>query len=369
MPGASQPDSSPTEHGGHNPAPRGQSDLVALVVIAVLGVLAAVVTFGFLQSAAETYSPTYSLSGAFAAAAVSWILLSSIYFRLRRSSQFESVRQLTDELQILRRTTEERNEEIQQLQSKLLKITPHPPDFDVETDERQHLVLAKPRDWIHRGVVFDFQERPENRRENVFPRNFKVSYGQIWPPDQTPDGYYRWFLRQYFEDRMNELWLDGYTTELAFLGGPEDRVKCLKVISDHFAKVTFDNSQHYAQWEFINREAFEKSGGSRQSAASGGESDGDLGQSVTIEPAVSTQSAIDPGSHVTDPGPLPAKNVELPDVRKVSHSYLRFRRLMVVCYKEELGTIFFFEGTADPSDFPESSRVFNQVLDSVRFLI
>ena len=117
-------------------------DLAVWFLIATIGLVAAYVCFGILTSAAEGKYQAYSIGGAIAGAIVSWGVLTSVYLQLRGSST---------ELEDLR----ERNE---QLQNKLIRGAPRPQGFETEVDERQRIVLARPKLWRPKGgTIFELE--------------------------------------------------------------------------------------------------------------------------------------------------------------------------------------------------------------------
>ena len=122
-------------------------DLMVLVFIAAAGLATAYVCFGVLSSQANGRFEQYSLGGAITGALVSWSFLTTIYLKVRKSG---------DELETLRKANQE-------LQGKLIRGAPRPEGFDIEVDERQRIVLARPKDWEPKGGIIFQLELPEKK--------------------------------------------------------------------------------------------------------------------------------------------------------------------------------------------------------------
>lgn len=133
-------------------------DLGIWFAIAIVGLVAAYVTFGVLQSTASGTSHGIVVGGAIAGAIVSWGVLTSVFLQVRTSS---------GELEMLRRKIEE-------LQQKVIRGAPRPPGFDTNVSERHRIVLANPREWEPRGgTIFDLSEPDElHRSGDPFPAVF-----------------------------------------------------------------------------------------------------------------------------------------------------------------------------------------------------
>lgn len=305
-------------------------DLVVVSVIAVLGLVVAVVTFGLFQSSATVQSDVYSLGGAFGAAVVSWSILIPFYNRSRNSTvtNYAGATAAAQELERLQR-------ENAKLKSKLTRSVRRPAGWEIEVDERLQVALARPSGWVRRGVIFDFQEDPHDRqkRDDLFPMEFKVSYGL--KPDGYPDAdrYYAWFRDRWYDDKSNRPWMDSYTVEYVYVGGEQSKVKSLKIISDCFAEIPTDEAEPYVNWDYVKRDVFEE--GLKASLSN-----------------IASSSAQD----------------VLPDTGRQIR-YARIRKTMIVCYHQELDHVYFFEGIDNVDDFTTSTETFNDILDSVRFLI
>ena len=140
-------------------------DAVVWFFIAAVGLVAAYVCFGILNSEVSGRFQEYSVGGAIAGAVVSWAVLTSVYLQLRGSS---------NELQELRNRSNE-------LQSKLIRGAPRPQGFETEVDERQRIVLARPKDWQPKGgTMFDLQLPDETMKSgDTFPAAFRCFFVPI----------------------------------------------------------------------------------------------------------------------------------------------------------------------------------------------
>jgi len=111
-----------------------------IVVIVGVGLAAAYILFAVLDSEASGEFQGYSVTGALAGFVVVELLLFSTYRQLRKSDE------------------EDLEEQINQLQQKLIRGAPRPPNFESEVAERERIVLARPQEWQPgAGVIFDFQ--------------------------------------------------------------------------------------------------------------------------------------------------------------------------------------------------------------------
>jgi hypothetical protein len=198
-------------------------DLLILSVIAALGVGTAALCFGLLESEAEV-GAGYSVGGALAGALISWSALGALYSQLRRSS---------GELEGLR-------DENRVLEQKLIRGSPKPPGYDAEIDERQRLVLARPREWKHRGgTIFDFEAPSEGADgHDIFPARFQASYTPVSELaadglPESPDEYY-----VAIADRLaNDESTINYSTEYVSVGGSPDGIRAIRFVAEEFHRI------------------------------------------------------------------------------------------------------------------------------------
>lgn len=298
-------------------------DLVAVVVLALVGLVTAYVTFGLLASTASASTQQYSVGGAIAGALITVSLLANVYLQIRKS---------TGELEALR----QRNEELQQ---KLIRGAPRPPSFATHVDERQRIVLATPSIWGPRGgVIFDFELRAEEMEaSDMVPSLFRVWHS---PADPKVDAasYYEHRMKVARESDANI----SLTSEYIYLGGDQGGIKSLKIITHMYASSTksIDNlsGKTSYEWYTISKSHYDelvendrKDAGSAPDLHGGGP---------------------DPIAPVLSAATVP---VVLTNSR-------------VVCYNEHLGRVYEFDFADDQDEFPASSALFNKVLESVRFL-
>ena len=91
------------------------------------------------------------------------VLLFSTYQKLRNSDQ------------------EDLQEQVNQLQQKLIRGAPRPMNFETEVAERERIVLARPQAWKPgAGIIFDFQPpREESDSDYDLSPEFRCSYTPI----------------------------------------------------------------------------------------------------------------------------------------------------------------------------------------------
>ena len=134
-------------------------DIVVWLFISAVGLVTAYVCFGLLSSQASGKFQQYSVGGAIAGAIVSWAVFTSVYLQIRGSSR---------ELQELRDRTNE-------LQNKLIRSAPRPQGFDTEVDERQRIVLARPKERQPKGgTIFELELSDEGMKSgDAFAATFR----------------------------------------------------------------------------------------------------------------------------------------------------------------------------------------------------
>jgi hypothetical protein len=109
------------------------------VIAVILSLVVAFMTFRVLESSAEANLQGYKLGGGIAAFAFAFGLLFTVFnniYKLFTTDQLEDYRQ-----------------QIQELQTKLIKGAPCPPGYTIEIDERYKLVFSRPSSWEPRGGV------------------------------------------------------------------------------------------------------------------------------------------------------------------------------------------------------------------------
>jgi hypothetical protein len=198
-------------------------NLVVWVFIAAVGLATAYICFGILSSQANGRFQQYNVGGAIAGALVSWTVLTMVYLQLRKSS---------NELESLRRQNKE-------LQSKLIRGAPCPNGFDIEVDERQRIVLARPKAWVPKGGMIFQLELPEERMKpnDNFAAAFTCSFVPIEKDSkQTWDQFHQSQIDLYEENSRNGF-VESYNEEAMRVGGDAAGVKSLKLVARMAAKV------------------------------------------------------------------------------------------------------------------------------------
>lgn len=320
-------------------------DLIVLLVIAMVGLFIAYVTFGILNSQAEAEIQQYSVSGAIAGALVSVSLLASVYLQLRKSS---------GELEELR----EKNKE---LEHKLIRGAPHPQQFVIEVDERQRIVLARPAEWKpFGGVIFDFWRPPEGLprlKEKLtspipmppelsqrYPVRFNATFIPI-PSGVSEDKYYE----RYLESVKSNPWIGEMTAEYVHLGGEGGKTRSLKLIGQTFTSLMIGQDPITLEPMLIT------SPFTAQQVK-------ELRERPARPP--SPQAAANASQAPDSPASSPASAPSAPQPPQIAQGW----QMNVVCYHKQLGKVFFFSFWDDDHDFTESSSQFNKILDSIRFL-
>ena len=215
-----------------------REDMLPLVAIGLLGGGAAYVCFGLLDSAANVESG-YSISGAIVGLLLSWSALGSLYMNLRRDSR---------EFGELVRDNRE-------LSRKLLRSAPR--RFELEVDDHQRVVLARPREWERGGgTIFDYQTGLEHMvEEDVFPARFSLVYEPVLD-DVTPDQFYQ-RVRGSYDDYLTEMGAS-YSSETIQVGGT-DGVRAIKFSAQAYARVALpreDRVGPMGEWRYVNRSEF-----------------------------------------------------------------------------------------------------------------
>jgi hypothetical protein len=216
-------------------------DLVIWVLIASAGIVAAYVCFGILRSEATGRLREYSVGGAIAGALVSWGVLTSVYLQLKGSS---------DELRGLRHRARE-------LEQKLIRGAPRPQGFETEVDERQRVVLARPKDWQPKGgTILELEARSETMRpEDTFAAYFRFFFV---PLDRSTSSAAEYYEKELKALREAAAYWHGFSHEMVRLGGDLSGVESLKLIIRQFVRTELKTSPETGQvereWNVVSRE-------------------------------------------------------------------------------------------------------------------
>lgn len=305
-----------------------ENDTVVIVIFALIGLLVAWVTFGVLKSEAQGQFQGYQVGGAAAGFAVSFMLLTSFYLKVRRASN----------------EPRELQERIEVLQQKLLRGSPRPIGFEVEISDQQKIVLARPEKWHRRGgMMFDF-EVSEMAPGDDYPARFTCLFVPITDryKELEMDNFYKTFKENIKNNERNYY----PSSEFIFIGGESQRTKCIKVIAGQYMRLEFYKNSYGGKDRMeafpVTEDEFRKN--ANPSVPANAKPAVDQNQSMTTEECRVS-------------GRVPKRVA----YTKVSHMF-------VACYKQDLKNVYFFEFMDDEEHFVESSEIFNQVLNSTRFL-
>jgi len=159
------------------------TNLLTIISILVICGAVAFALFYFIDSQASIDSSVGSFGGAVAG------FLATAYLGFRQLNQMRSAdgeqRRAIEALSTTRldvqRTHERERERLQrlldeskereaELRHKVLRGAPAPESFEIEVDERQRIVLARPEDWAPKGgVIFNYQQGPRAAKAAASP--------------------------------------------------------------------------------------------------------------------------------------------------------------------------------------------------------
>jgi hypothetical protein len=292
----------------------------------VLGVGTAWITFGILDSTASVEAQKYKLGGAIAGALVTMSLLFSAYKQISKSSGDAEMEKL--------------RERIEELQGKVMRGAPCPSGFETEVDERQRVVLAKPEEWKPRGgQIFDFAvPYPESQQKgDIYPARFSLEY---IPPEKE------WINADVFYEYVRKV-AYYFNAEFVNVGGESGSIKSLKLLAYVFLKIEFVKDAvsgiEKPRFNQVTQQEFEAV------------------RAASKPPAAAT--AAPPSKDA--PPQLPKDSIAAPGAKT---EYCKVKQMQVLCFHPGLKRIFIFNFYDDEKDFTESSALFNQTLNSVRFL-
>lgn len=134
--------------------------IISGLIIFIISIIIAFISFSILESSAEATLKNWKLGGAFAAFAFTASLLTSIIFQFYK--------QLTSD------KIEAYQQQIQELQNKLIRGATCPTDYVIDLDEKHKIVFSRPSDWYPRGgVLYQYVKKAPS---NTFATNFNVVY-------------------------------------------------------------------------------------------------------------------------------------------------------------------------------------------------
>ena len=356
-----------------------------IVLIVIVGLIAAYILFAVLDSKASGDYQGYSVTGAAAGFVVVELLLFSTYQQLRKSDE------------------EDLQEQINQLQQKLIRGAPRPVNFETEVAERERIVLARPQGWKPgAGIIFDFQPpREESHSDYDLSPEFRCSYASIsesigptkakilWWQNRSArsktSDYRKQFYENYQQERLEKgkenSFYESYSCEYDYIGGEPEPVESLRVITHEYAEVAprepdpATKVKQPPRWRNITKERYEHLPKLETEAP-----DSVLDSILARSPLKKKESSGTVATELEEPSNLAADEERedviprslidstnvAPNSRPTSGALVM--HALVICYHEQLGRVYYFELWATPSDFIQSSAKFNQILNSVRFL-
>jgi len=305
---------------------------VVVVIFALVGLVVAYVTFGLLNSQAQGQFHSYQVGGAAAGFAVTFLLLTTFYRQVQRASN----------------EPRELRERIEELQQKLLRGSPRPLGFIVEISEQQKIVLARPEKWHKRGgMMFDF-EVSEMTFEDHYPARFTCSFVPITDVYEKlgMDKFYKIFEENIKKKTGNER--NYYPRcEFIFIGGENQSTKCIKVIAGQYMRLEFRKNEYGGKDRL---EAFQVT------------EDEYLKNAALPSASANAESLVEQAAATT------TENFGVNGRPPVRVKFVKISHMFVACYRPDLKNVYFFEFMDDDDDFVKSSEIFNQVLNSTRFL-
>ncbi len=157
--------------------------LIAVTVIVALSAFIGYVFFSILSSSAEASLQNAKFSGAFAGFFITASLLSTLTFQFYKQMTADQVSKYRDQ--------------IQELQTKLVKGAPCPEGYVIEVDEKRKIVFSRPGEWLPKlGILYQFVEKSPL---GMFAANFNVFFQGL--PD-LPDLYRQYKLGEFNPDKF-----------------------------------------------------------------------------------------------------------------------------------------------------------------------
>lgn len=356
-----------------------------IVLIVIVGLAASYILFAVLDSGASGVYQGYSVTGAAAGFVVVELLLFSTYQQLRKSDE------------------EDLQEQINQLQQKLIRGAPRPVHFETEVAERERIVLARPREWTPgAGIIFDFQhQREDSHSDYDLVPEFRCSYAPILEEIGTAKAKILWwqkrgaksrssdyrkqFYDNYREERLEKgvqnLFYESYSCEYDYIGGEPEPIESLRVITHEYAEVTprepdpATKVKQPPRWRNVTKQRYEELPRSDVEAP-----DSLMDSILSRSPVrkkhssgILTTRIRRPSNRAEDSEQddlIPQPRIDSTDIAPSSRPTAgeKVVHALVICYHEQLGKVYYFEFWAVPNDFIQASAKFNQILNSVRFL-
>lgn len=239
--------------------------------IFVAGIVAALICFGVLDSTAE-WSTGYNASGAIVGALVTMFALVTIKSRLVKQSfgrqadiaahnarLMESQRQIEEIQRDSQARIDELGQQNEDLRTKVLLGFSPPTNFEPEVDERNRIVLARPKGWLPLGnAIFRYQGPAKSLKpDDVFPAQFSV---MVEPFEASElKGSDADYYDVQGENLHRMVGPDALTSEIIMIGGDPGQPS-LKAVFQAYARVQIRHDvtgpQHTVN--VISRDEYEK---------------------------------------------------------------------------------------------------------------
>jgi len=392
----------------------------------LLNLVVAAICFGLLSSSAD-WSNGWALGGAVAGFAVTFMLTFGAYSRLSTASDGRNSerRRLVDELKETRAQLEsvrtDGQQKLDELRGKLIRGAPRPVDFEIEVDERQRLVIARPNEWVPKGgVIFSYRAPRDETSPDRIPAQLQVVAVPLEADPGAPfdaHAYYEEVRRSATEGASGP----PVVCETVQLGSDrDDGIRSLRMIARAWVEIDLEDpsadnlrlieySAYRARLSAYADELLKAATGTTQSGSLDAQisfsetveriaaeldrqfSNGTLratdehvltegagGWEIGTKPADDASVAARPdpavqgaaivgGGEVDDPvsTSLDAGR-QVSTRRRTAVTPVGFIR--VYCAHPELGTLYLFEFLDDVVDFMRSTADFDSVMRSVRFL-
>jgi hypothetical protein len=134
--------------------------IISGLIIFIISIIIAFISFSILESSAEATLKSWKLGGAFAAFVFTASLLTSIIFQFYKQLTSDKIKAC--------------QQQIQDLQNKLIRGATCPKDYVIDLDDKHKIVFSRPNDWSPKGGIL-YQYIKINP-SNIFPTNFNVIY-------------------------------------------------------------------------------------------------------------------------------------------------------------------------------------------------
>lgn len=201
--------------------------LISGVIVISVSIFIAYISFNILDSSAEASLQNWKFGGAFASFVFTSSLLTSIIFQFYKQMT-------TDRIETYR-------QQIQELQTKLIKGASCPPGYKIDLDEMHKLVFVRPTEWLPlNGIIYQYYNKTPS---NGFSTNFNVVYnskedlainykllniGTFEPASVEVDKLYEYYAKNEIKTVRQSLGAENSTFSMEYI--LIDDIKSLKYI-------------------------------------------------------------------------------------------------------------------------------------------